>query len=134
MKISRRTWLGAVGAIVGLVATRSAVEFKKTKKQLKHNTVEKIALDDLVLDSYMNIRNHAYEFDDLLRNDMRKHGLAIPILVDVNYQVINGFRRFQAAKQLGWTGIMCHIIDLDQMRVHCNLISRKNGVIKRIYS
>lgn len=49
---------------------------------------------------------------DSLADSMRVYGLLNPIVLDTDYMLIAGFRRLQAAKELGWTTIPATIIDV----------------------
>ncbi|HNU90367.1 MAG TPA: ParB N-terminal domain-containing protein [Spirochaetota bacterium] len=46
-----------------------------------------------------------------LRESMRKHGLISPITLTQNHELLAGYRRLQAAKELGWREIDCHLIN-----------------------
>jgi ParB family transcriptional regulator, chromosome partitioning protein len=45
-----------------------------------------------------------------LRESMSKRGLINPISITRNYELLAGFRRLLAAKELGWTEIECNVI------------------------
>lgn len=49
---------------------------------------------------------------DSLADSMRVYGLLNPIVLDTDYTLIAGFRRLQAAKELGWTTIPATIVDV----------------------
>ena len=46
-----------------------------------------------------------------LRESMRKHGLISPITVSQKFELLAGYRRLQAARELGWHEIECNIIN-----------------------
>lgn len=46
-----------------------------------------------------------------LMNSMQRVGLINPVTVTGNKELIAGYRRMEAAKQLGWKVIDCHIVD-----------------------
>ena len=52
---------------------------------------------------------------DSLADSMRVYGLLNPIVLDSDYMLIAGFRRLQAAKELGWTTIPATIIDVQAL-------------------
>lgn len=49
---------------------------------------------------------------DSLADSMRVYGLLNPIVIDTDYTLIAGFRRLQAAKELGWTTIPATLVDV----------------------
>ena len=46
-----------------------------------------------------------------LKESMKRYGLLNPITINSNNELIAGERRFQAAKQLGWTTINAVVVD-----------------------
>lgn len=48
---------------------------------------------------------------DALAESMRRHGQLHPIIINRRYELIAGFRRLEAARRLGWTGIQAVIVD-----------------------
>ena len=56
----------------------------------------------------------------LLRDSMEKVGLLVPLTVGLDsYQIIDGYRRWLIAKEIGWTHIECHHVkgDPDDLRI-----------------
>ena len=50
---------------------------------------------------------------DSLVASIRDHGLHQPIIVDANYNLIAGFRRFHAVSRLGWDKVHVSVSDTD---------------------
>ncbi len=48
-----------------------------------------------------------------LAESIQKYGLLQPILIDLNYNLISGYRRYLAIRSLGWEFIEVKIIDLN---------------------
>jgi len=46
-----------------------------------------------------------------LKESMRRHGLISPITLTQNYELLAGYRRLHAAKELGWREIDCHLVN-----------------------
>jgi ParB family chromosome partitioning protein len=46
-----------------------------------------------------------------LKESMRRHGLISPITLTQNYELLAGYRRLNAAKELGWREIDCHLVN-----------------------
>jgi len=57
------------------------------------------------------IRNKKIEVDDLVES-MSEFGQLQPILINQDYELIAGYRRYKAAKKLGWQTIDAKIIDV----------------------
>lgn len=47
-----------------------------------------------------------------LKESMHRHGLISPITLNQNYELLAGYRRLQAAKELGWREIDCHLLNV----------------------
>lgn len=56
------------------------------------------------------VRKDLGNLDDL-KESLKSYGLLNPITLNKNFELIAGERRYQAAKQLGWTTISANIID-----------------------
>lgn len=56
------------------------------------------------------IRKDLGDIDGLMES-MRRHGQFHPIIITRRYELIAGYRRLQAARRLGWTGIQAVIVD-----------------------
>jgi len=57
------------------------------------------------------IRNRKVEVDDLVES-MSEFGQLQPILINQDYELLAGYRRYKAAKKLGWQTIDVKIIDV----------------------
>ncbi|GIX41329.1 MAG: chromosome partitioning protein ParB [Leptospiraceae bacterium] len=57
------------------------------------------------------IRNRKVEVDDLVES-MSEFGQLQPILINQDYELLAGYRRYKAAKKLGWQTIDAKIIDV----------------------
>jgi ParB family chromosome partitioning protein len=57
------------------------------------------------------VRNKKIDVDDLVES-MSEFGQLQPILINQNYELIAGYRRYKAAKKLGWQTIDVKIIDV----------------------
>lgn len=71
--------------------------------------------------------------DDIteLAEHIREHGLAIPILVNQNYELIDGLRRLEALRMLGFTGV--HIVPVTMFGPASTWLkrAREHGVLAR---
>jgi ParB family transcriptional regulator, chromosome partitioning protein len=45
-----------------------------------------------------------------LRESIKRVGLISPIIISEGYELLAGYRRLLAAKQLGWNEIECHVV------------------------
>jgi ParB family transcriptional regulator, chromosome partitioning protein len=70
----------------------------------------KIRIDEIKVDERKRIRKEIGDISQLMRS-MSKFGLLQPIIIDKNYVLLAGFRRFISAKKLGWSTIEAVIID-----------------------
>ena len=61
-----------------------------------------------------------------LADSMRTYGLLNPIVIDGDYVLIAGFRRFQAAKKLGWKNIPASIVQAEGKIKHMELELEEN--------
>jgi len=57
------------------------------------------------------VRNKKIDVDDLVES-MSEFGQLQPILINQDYELIAGYRRYKAAKKLGWQTIDVKIIDV----------------------
>jgi len=57
------------------------------------------------------VRNRKIDVDDLVES-MSEFGQLQPILINQDYELIAGYRRYKAAKKLGWQTIDVKIIDV----------------------
>ena len=88
----------------------SIVETEKLKKkkdsvknEVSFNKIESVSLDKIKVEDQPR-KN--FELDSLVTS-IEKHGILEPIIVDVDYMIIHGERRFQAAQKLGLKSIPC---------------------------
>lgn len=86
-----------------------------------------IPLDMIDADYGFNVRqkhgkkgSETYRGVEELAADMKRDGQITPVLLRPNgegkFKLIAGFRRFDAAKLLGWTGIAAIVRDMDDLR------------------
>ena len=61
-----------------------------------------------------------------LKNSLYRYGLLCPIMLNKNYDLIAGERRFEAAKQLGWTSINAVVLDTDDELLQLELELEEN--------
>ncbi|HKQ20561.1 MAG TPA: ParB/RepB/Spo0J family partition protein [Nitrososphaeraceae archaeon] len=78
-------------------------------------SVEDINLSEIVLPpSLLRINLNGIEE---LAESIKHVGLLQPIIVRVNdahsFEIVAGYRRFNACKKIGWRKITCHIVELD---------------------
>ncbi len=78
----------------------------------------KVPVDSIVVKN--RIREEIGDLRNLKRS-MEKHGLLNPIIVNENMELIAGFRRLQAAKELGWEYVEVKVIEgltaLDKLEI-----------------
>ena len=53
---------------------------------------------------------------ETLAEDISKHGLKCPLLVDVEYVIIDGSHRLGALQKLGWKEVSIEVINLKEMQ------------------
>jgi len=70
----------------------------------------KIRLDEIKIDERKRIRKEIGDISQLTRS-ISKHGLLQPIIIDRDYKLLAGFRRFVAVQRLGWSTIDAAIVD-----------------------
>jgi ParB family chromosome partitioning protein len=56
-----------------------------------------------------------------LKESMRKHGLINPITINRKYELLAGYRRLQAARELGWHEIEASIVGARTRREKFNI-------------
>jgi ParB family chromosome partitioning protein len=78
-------------------------------------SVEDINLSEIVLPSSL-LRSNLNGVEELAES-IKNVGLLQPIIVRVNsshcFEIVAGYRRFNACKKIGWRKITCHIVELD---------------------
>lgn len=78
-------------------------------------SVEDINLSEIVLPSSL-LRSNLSGVKELAES-IKNVGLLQPIIVRVNsshcFEIVAGYRRFNACKKIGWRKITCHIVELD---------------------
>lgn len=68
-----------------------------------------------------------------LKQSMRRHGLLQPVLIDPDNYLIAGFRRLEAAQELGWETIEARMIDVAD-RKESLLIEAEENTTRRDFS
>lgn len=53
-----------------------------------------------------------------LKESMQRFGLLHPIVIDSEFNLVAGFRRLNAARQLGWDVIDARMVELDGQEAH----------------
>ena len=78
-------------------------------------SVEDINLSEIVLPSSL-LRSNLDGVEELAES-IKHVGLLQPIIVRVNeshcFELVAGYRRFNACKKIGWRKITCHVVELD---------------------
>ncbi|OHD15358.1 MAG: hypothetical protein A2086_04355 [Spirochaetes bacterium GWD1_27_9] len=70
----------------------------------------KIMLNEINVDERKRLRKELGDMSTLMRS-MSKYGLLQPVVVDKNYNLLAGYRRYLSAKQLGWSYIDAVVVD-----------------------
>lgn len=68
-----------------------------------------------------------------LKDSMRRLGLLQPILVDTDNNLVAGFRRLEAAKELGWETIDARLIEVKDRKERL-IIEADENVTRRDFS
>ncbi len=78
-------------------------------------SVEDINLSEIVLPPSL-LRSNLNGVEELVES-IKNVGLLQPIIVRVNdahrFEIVAGYRRFNACKKIGWRKITCHVVELD---------------------
>ena len=78
-------------------------------------SVEDINLSEIVLPPRL-LRSNLNGVEELAES-IKQVGLLQPIIVRVNdahsFEIVAGYRRFNACKKIGWRKITCHVVELD---------------------
>ncbi|MCS7204629.1 MAG: ParB N-terminal domain-containing protein [Leptospiraceae bacterium] len=75
------------------------------------------------------IRNRKTNVDDLMES-MSEFGQLQPILINQNYELLAGYRRYLAAKSLGWNTIDAKIIDVRDKKKRLLIELEENQIRK----
>ncbi|HOO70929.1 MAG TPA: ParB N-terminal domain-containing protein [Spirochaetota bacterium] len=67
----------------------------------------KIRIDDIVI--HKRIRDDIGDMSEL-RDSMRERGLINPIVINQDNELLAGYRRLMAARELGWKDINCRVL------------------------
>lgn len=90
-----------------------------------------VVFDPYALEVYMKVKISDILIKDRIRQSsgdlaplmesMMNHGLLNPITINHDYELLAGFRRLEAGKNLGWTDIECHMVsaksDLEKLLI-----------------
>ncbi|MBD3383306.1 hypothetical protein GF407_00125 [candidate division KSB1 bacterium] len=71
----------------------------------------KVKIDDIIIGD--RIRTSDIELDALV-DSIRKAGLIQPVVINENYQLLSGYRRLMACKDLGWSEIDVRMIPTEE--------------------
>ena len=77
-------------------------------------------IDRIALNPYQPRKDFDPEALEALKQSISTHGLLQPVVVrdtGDGYQLIAGERRLRAAKEVGWTEIPVHVVDLNDQAV-----------------
>ncbi len=72
----------------------------------------KIAIDDIVVDEEIRIRKEIGNLQSL-EDSIAKVGLINPVLIDENSNLVAGYRRLCACKNLGWHEIDARVVEVE---------------------
>ncbi len=75
------------------------------------------------------IRNRKIDVEDLV-DSMSKYGQLQPILLNQNFELLTGYRRYKAAKRLGWQTIDAKIIDVKDKKKRILIELEENQIRK----
>ncbi len=68
-----------------------------------------------------------------LKQSMRRHGLLQPVLIDSDNNLIAGFRRLEAAKELGWETLEARMLEVAD-RKESLLIEAEENTTRRDFT
>lgn len=88
----------------------------------------KIRLDEIKIPK-KRFRKEIGEISVLMKS-MSKYGLLQPIIIDKSYNLIAGYRRYLAAKKLGWQIIDATIVDIKDKLARVEIEIDENEVRK----
>lgn len=83
---------------------------RSSYKALQGEEKMRVRIGDINVDK--RIRKEMGDISSLAES-IRDRGLLQPIAITQDKKLISGMRRIQAAKELGWTEIEAHVVDLD---------------------
>ena len=72
----------------------------------------KVAISEIVVDEAVRIRKDVGNIE-VLQSSIEKVGLINPVMIDENNNLIAGYRRLTACKNLGWTEIEVTVVQLN---------------------
>lgn len=110
MTDKRRLGRGLDALLGGSVATTS-----KTAQ-----TTQTVPMERIKVNPYQPRKNFDEEDLASLKESLQKHGLLQPVLVrprEDGYELIAGERRLRAAREVGWSEIPVHVVDLNDQKV-----------------
>ncbi|WKC75516.1 ParB N-terminal domain-containing protein [Borreliella yangtzensis] len=67
---------------------------------------------------------------ETLKNSILKHGLIYPIIIDKNKNLIAGFRRYQALKEIGYKEAEVKVISIENKKTLLEIELDENNVRK----
>lgn len=86
-----------------------------SEKSGKPTTLPVAAITAAPWNTHQKQKKSDPEFDGLVRSIRKQgmiHRIAVRPIGDGRYEVVDGHRRLQAAKAIGWTDVKCEVIDL----------------------
>ncbi|MBX7056664.1 MAG: ParB N-terminal domain-containing protein [Leptospirales bacterium] len=78
------------------------------------------------------VRRDAGDLSELVES-MRRLGLLQPVVIDADNRLIAGFRRLQAARELGWESIEARLVDVQDQKERI-LMEVDENVVRREFS
>jgi ParB family chromosome partitioning protein len=89
----------------------------------------KIRIDEIKANAKKRIRKDTGDLSGLMRS-ISKFGLLQPVILNKNYELIAGYRRLQAAIQLGWQTIDAVIMNSDDKLTKLEIEIEENVIRK----
>jgi ParB family chromosome partitioning protein len=91
----------------------------------------RVLLNDIKIGN--RIRREIGNIEDL-KDSMSRHGLLQPIVIDGEYNLIAGFRRYKAARLLGWDSIEARMVDTGSKKDRISMEMEENTVRRDLTS
>jgi ParB family chromosome partitioning protein len=91
----------------------------------------RVLLDDIKIGN--RIRREIGNIEDL-KDSMSRHGLLQPIVIDGEYNLIAGFRRYKAARLLGWDSMEVRMVDTGSKKDRISMEMEENTVRRDLTS